>query len=333
MWTALLLALQTTTLPNGLEVSILPDPAMPVVATQVWYHVGAADEDKGSRGLAHLFEHLMFGGTAAFPKGDYSRYVTLAGGDENAFTSEDETVYVSAVPPAAFPGILTREGDRMRNLVLDEAGLANEKKIVLEELRLRTENDPMSRLLVEAQHALLSGHPYSFDPSGSKEDVDRATVPGCRAFYDAHYRPNRAHVVVVGNVSPEATLAQVQEAFGGIPPGGVTPPAIPALLDWTYPESLDLREDIPPVEIALTGMPLPPADAPDAAAVEVLRELLTGGALDPFREIVVTERGKALEAGIQWLSLKRGGGVVFYTASLPYRRRATAFNTIDAGLT
>jgi zinc protease len=332
MWTALLLALQTTTLPNGLEVSILADPAMPVVATQVWYHVGAANEDKGSRGLAHLFEHLMFGGTAAYAKGDYSKFVTHAGGDENAFTTEDETVYVSAVPPDAFPGILRREGDRMRNLVVDDGGLENEKKIVLEELRLRTENDPMTRLLVEAQHALLAGHPYSFDPSGSKEDVAHATVPACRAFYDAHYRPNRAHLVVVGNVSPDETLAQVQEAFGGIEPGGVTPPEIPALLDWTYPDRLDLREDIPPVEIALTGMPLPPADAPDAAAVEVLRELLTGGTLDPFREIVVRDRKKALEAGIEWLGLKRGGGIVFYAASLPYRRRATAFRSIDASL-
>jgi len=332
MWIALLLALKTTTLPNGLEVSILDDPAMPVVATQLWYHVGAANEDRGSRGLAHLFEHLMFGGTAAYPKGEYSRYVTLAGGDENAFTSEDETVYVSAVPPSAFPGILLREGDRMRSLLLNEENLANEKKIVTEELRLRTENDPMSRLLVEAQHALLAGHPYSFDPSGSKEDVSRATVYGCRAFYDAHYRPNHAHLVVVGNVSPEETLRQVEESFGAIVPGGVTPPEIPSLLDWTYPDKLDLKEDIPPVEIALAGMPLPPADAPDAAAVEVLRELLTGGSLDPFRELVVTERGKALEAGIEWLGLKRGGGVVFYAASLPYRRRATAFRTIDDGL-
>ena len=332
MWAALLVALQTTTLPNGLEVSILEDPAMPVVATQVWYHVGAADEDPGSRGLAHLFEHLMFGATDAYPKGDYSRFVTVSGGDENAFTSEDETVYVSAVPPKALPGILAREGERMRGLVLDEAGLENEKKIVLEELRLRTENDPQSRLLVAAQRALLAGHPYSFDPSGSKEDVLHASVTSCRAFYDAHYRPDQAHLVIVGDVRPAETLAKVEEAFGAIERGGTTPAAIPALVDWTYPEELDLREDIPPVEIALAGMPLPPADAPDAAAVEVLRELLTGGSLDPFREVLVTDRGKALEAGIQWLGLKRGGGIVFYAASLPYRRRSTAFRSVDAAL-
>src|SRR6185503_1882459 len=99
MYGAILLALSTTTLPNGLEVSILDDPAMPVVATQLWFHVAAAYEGPGSRVVAHLFEHLMFGGTAAYPKGEYSRYVTVAGGDENAFKSADETVSVSAVPP------------------------------------------------------------------------------------------------------------------------------------------------------------------------------------------------------------------------------------------
>jgi zinc protease len=333
MLEALLLTLSTTTLPNGLEVSVLSDPSMPVVATQLWYRVGAADETPGSRGLAHLFEHLMFGATSAYPKGEYSRFVTSAGGDDNAFTSADETVYVAAVPPAALAGVISREGDRMRNLTLDEAGLENEKKIVIEELRLRTENDPMSRLLVAAQRALLGDHPYALDASGSKEDVARASLASCRAFYDAHYRPNHAHLVVVGPVEPEGALALARDAFGAIPPGGVDPPEIPPLLDWTYPERIDLEEDIPPVEIALQGMPLPPADAEDAAAVELLRELLTGGSLDPFREIVVTRDRKALEAGIEWIGLKRGGGIIFYAASLPYRKRATALRSIDRALT
>ena len=328
----LLASLVTTTLPNGLDVSILPDPSMPLVAAQVWYHVGAADEDRGSRGLAHLFEHLMFGATATFPKGDYSRFVTAAGGEENAYTTPDETVYVSAVPREALPGVLTREGDRMRNLVVDDAGLDNEKRIVTEELRLRTENDPMSRLLVAAQRALLDGHPYAFNPSGSKEDVARATVGSCRAFYDAHYRPNHAHVVITGPVEARETLALVEAAFGGIARGGVDPPEVPPLVDWDYPDRLDLKEDIPPVEIALQGAPLPPSDAPDAAAVEVLREVLTGASLDPFREIVVRREEDALEAGIEWIGFKRGGGIIFYAASLPYRRRATAFRAIERAL-
>jgi len=330
MLTALALAaLVQTTLPNGLEVTIVPDPTMPVVATQVWYHVGAANEAKDRRGLAHLFEHLMFGATAARASGDYGKFVTSVGGEDNAYTSSDETIYVSEVPPGAEEEILKLEADRMRSLVVTEANLANEKRIVTEELRLRTENDPMARLLVEAQHALLGDHPYAFDPSGSKEDVAAATVETCRAFYDAYYHPNNAHIVVVGPVDADRELAAIRAAFGPLPRGGVTPPDVPALTGWTFPADLSLKEDIPPVEVALVGAPLPPAAAPDAAAVELLLEALSGGSVDPVRELIVSKRKKAIEAGIQTIALRRGGGIVFYSASLPYRRKRTAMRILD----
>src|SRR5258706_2619483 len=159
MLTALLLtALVQETLPNGLEVTILPDPTMPVVATQVWYHVGSANEAKDSRGLAHLFEHLMFGATATHGRGDYDKFVTSVGGEDNAFTSPDETIYVSEVPPQAAEEILRREADRMRGAALTQENLDNEKKIVTEELRRGTENDPMSRLLVQAQRGRPGEH-------------------------------------------------------------------------------------------------------------------------------------------------------------------------------
>ncbi len=333
MLTALLAAaLIQERLPNGLEVSILPDPTMPVVATQVWYHVGAANEAKSDRGLAHLFEHLMFGATATTARGEYDKFVTRVGGDDNAYTTPDETVYLSEVPPAAAGEILRREADRMRNLVLSEESLANEKKIVIEELRLRTENDPVSRLLTKAQRALLGTHPYAFDPSGSKEDVAAATLASCRAFYDAYYHPNNAHLVVVGPIDPEAELATIRAAFGALDRGGATPGDVPALDAWKFPSGLELKEDIPPIEVALVGVPLPPPAAPDGRAVELLLELLSGGSVDPVREFVVTKRRKALEAGVETLSLRRGGGVVFYSASLPYRREATAMRILDEAI-
>jgi zinc protease len=321
-----------TTLPNGLEVTVVADPSMPVVATQVWYHVGSANEGTKNRGLAHLFEHLMFGATATQAAGDYSRLVASAGGDDNAFTSPDETVYVAEVPPGLETDILRREADRMRHLSITQANLDNEKRIVIEELRLRGENDPVARLLIKAQQALLGSHPYAYDPSGSKEDVAHATVESCRAFYDAYYHPNNAHVVVVGPVDAEATLATITEAFGVHPRGGSMPPEVPPLYGWDFPASLDLKEDIPPVEVALVGAPLPDADAPDAAAAEILIALLTQASVDPFREIVVTRERKALEAGVQSVMLRRGGGLIFYSASLPYRRKSTAQRTMDRAL-
>jgi zinc protease len=330
MLTALLVAaLVQETLPNGLEVTILADPSMPVVATQVWYHVGSANEDEGSRGLAHLFEHLMFGATASHSRGDYDKFVTGVGGEDNAYTSPDETIYVSEVPPQAAEEIVRREADRMRNAALTQENLDNEKKIVTEELRRGTENDPMGRLLVQAQRALLGKHPYAYDPSGSKADVAAATVASCRAFYDAYYHPNNAHLVVVGPVDPEREMAAVHEAFGALVAGGSTPSDVPPLYGWSFPSGFELKEDIPPVEVALVGWPLPPADSPDAMAVELLLEVLSGGSVDPLHEIVVSRRKKAVEAGIETIALRRGGGVVFYSASLPYRRKSTAMRVLD----
>ncbi len=330
MLPALILAgLVQTTLPNGLEVTILPDPTMPIVATQVWYHVGSANEERRSRGLAHLFEHLMFGATATHARGDYGKFVTNVGGDDNAYTTPDETIYVSEVPPGAAADIVRFEADRMRNLVLSQENLDNEKKIVTEELRLRTENDPMARLLIQAQRALLHDHPYAYDPSGSKDDVAAATVDGCREFYDRYYHPNNAHIVVVGPVDADGELRAIESAFGALPHGGEAAADVPALDRWTFPSGLTLKEDIPPVEVALIGAPLPPADAKDAMAVEVMLEVLAGGAVDPLHEIVVTRRRKAVEAGIQTIRLRRGGGLVFYSASLPYRREATAMRILN----
>src|SRR5262245_9099728 len=216
-----------TKLPNGLEVSILPDPAAPIVATQVWYHVGSANEDKGSRGLAHLFEHLMFGATKTHGKEDYERLHHRFGGDENAYTSPDETVYVSEIPPEGHAEVLALEADRMRGLVLSEENLANEQKIVTEELRLRTENDPMSRLFVEAQKQLLGDHPYAFSAVGEKKDVAAATVASCRSFYDRYYHPDLAHLVIVGPVDADATLREVERAFGPLAPGATRPAEVP----------------------------------------------------------------------------------------------------------
>jgi zinc protease len=339
---ALLLAsagLLDTTLDNGLRVTILPDPSMTVVATQVWYHVGSADEDPGNRGLAHLFEHLMFGPTETREAREYSAFHTQHGGYENAFTNTDETVYLSEIAPPLHLGVLAREADRMRGLRLDQAALDNERKIVTEELRLRTENDPLGRLFTAAQVALLQGHPYGHEVAGTHEDLSAASLDAVRGFYARWYVPANAQVVVVGPVDAAETLAAVRNAFGSIPRGEpVTRREIPPVTAHSFPRSLTLREDIPPVEVAVLGFPLPAPDAPDADAIEVMLEMLTGRTVDPVREELVVRRKRGVEAGVQGMLFRRGGALVLYVASLPYRRQETAFRdleetrrTLDAG--
>jgi zinc protease len=316
-------------LDNGLRVSILPDPSSTVVATQVWYHVGAANEAEHERGLAHLFEHLMFGATAIHGKQDYAEVHHIHGGEDNAYTSIDETVYTSAIAPEAHLEVMAFEADRMRNLVLDTESLDNEKRIVMEELRLRTENDPLTRAFVAAQRALLDGHPYAVDPSGTPEDIAAVTLEACRRFYDAHYQPDRAHLVVVGPVDTRLALRTARRVFTRIPPGGVAPPDVPPLIDRTFPPEVELSEDIPPVEGAILGFPLPPADSTDHWALLVLEQLLSGQAVDPFEQELVQRRHKAVQAGTVFLSFRRGGAVAFYSASLPYRRKKTAFRLME----
>jgi predicted Zn-dependent peptidase len=317
------------TLPNGLSVSVLPDTRMPVVATQVWFRVGSANEEPKTRGFAHLFEHLMFGGTPSHPERAVWDLHERYGGDVNAFTSFDETVYVSEIPPAGHAEVLAIEADRMAHLDFTEDNLANEKRIVTEELRVSTENDPFSRLFTKALGEILGSHPYSLTPVGTKEDISAATLEHAREFYEAWYRPVNAHVVVVGPVDPEETLAAIRREFCPLPGGGAPPADVPAIPDWPLPERVALEEDIPPVEVAVLGFPLPPPSHPDAVALRVAAEILAWGSVDVFQDEIVRVRGKALEAGTEVAWARRGGVLAFYAANLPYRREKTAFRHIE----
>ena len=315
-------------LPNGLQVTIVPDTSLPIVATRVWYHVGAANETRNTRGFAHLFEHLMFSGTTRHEKGAWEAHHHRFGGVENAHTSWDETTYESDIPPAGFREVLAMEADRMVNLKLDAKSLENEKKIVTEELRVTVENDPYNRMLRAALAALCGDHPYAVTPLGTKEDIAAATLEQARAFYARYYRPRNAHLVVVGPVDGASTLAEVERSFGAIPAGGETPPDVPPLWGWKFPERIRLAEDLPPAEVAVLVHPLPPQDSADDAALSVMEEILSAAEVDPFREDLVRERHQALDAGSQVLMLKRGGVLAFYSAVLPYRREAGQFDVM-----
>jgi zinc protease len=318
-------------LENGLEVSILSDPGLELVATQVWYHVGSSHEDDGSRGLAHLFEHLMFGPTERYEKDAVFRFHTKHGGSNNAYTSFDETVYISEVAPPHHLEVLSMEAARMGGLQLTREELENEQRIVSEELRVSTENDPFARVMVTALETLLGEHPYALTPVGTKEDIAAATLESCSGFYDRYYRTGNAHVVVAGPVEPGSTLEAVRERFGPLTAREVDRPEVPPLLGWSFPPETVLSEDLPPVETAIAFYPVPGADHPDAAALAVLRRMLQGQA-NPFREDLVRKREKAIEAGLEVFLNRSGGAIGFHSAQLPYRRKATAFRQMGRSM-
>jgi zinc protease len=315
-------------LPNGMEVSILPDSSHPIVATRIWYDVGAANEDPGTRGFVHLFEHLMFGGTATRDKRAYWDLHHAYGGSSNAYTEWDETVYQSDIPPAGHSQVLELEADRMMNLRIDQENLDNEKRIVTEELRRGTENDPMARVQLAALKGALREHPYAVSPVGTKEDIAAVSLERVRDFYARYYKPRNAHLIVVGPVDGDSLLSDVHRIFGPLPAEGVTPPDVPPLLGWPCPSEVDLKEDLPPAKIAFLAYMLPPASAPDADAVAVLSEMLAGGYANPYHEDLVERRRKALFGEVIRLDMRRGGAFVFVSGVLPNRSKADQFGDI-----
>ena len=151
---------ETFTLDNGMQVVVIPDHRAPVVHHMVWYKVGAADEEPGKSGLAHLTEHLMFKGTPTVPAGDFSKIVRRAGGKDNAFTSNDYTGYFQTIAADRLPMVMEMEADRMANLDYAEGDFAPEVKVVLEERSSRTDNNPQSLLGEQMDAALYQNHPY-----------------------------------------------------------------------------------------------------------------------------------------------------------------------------
>src|SRR5215471_17979889 len=184
-------------LPNGLKVVFLAEHKAPIVTVQVFYHAGAKDEPPGKRGIAHMFEHMMFKGSTHVPPEEHARFIQLAGGHLNAFTQDDATGYHNTVPPSALEFTLRLEAERMRNLKLTQKTIDSERQVVEEELRLRIENSPIGKAIKATLALAYKVHPYGIIAAGEKKYLDTVTPADCQAFYDKYYRPNNAALLIV----------------------------------------------------------------------------------------------------------------------------------------
>src|SRR6266481_353123 len=205
------------TLPNGLEVVVIPDHRTPVVTHMIWYKVGSADETSGKSGLAHFLEHLMFKGTAKNPAGRFSQVVATIGGQENAFTTADYTGYFQRVPRGELKTMMEFEADRMTGLVLDEAEVRPELKVVLEEHNMRVANNPGARLGEQMDAALYLNHPYGRPVIGWRQEIEQLDREDALAFYRRFYTPNNAILVVAGDVTADQIRTLAEETYGKVP--------------------------------------------------------------------------------------------------------------------
>jgi zinc protease len=291
------LAVTEATLDNGLRVLVQEDPRNPIVAVQVFYRVGSRNELPGATGLAHFLEHMMFKGTPTRGRGDISRLVEQNGGRDNAFTTKDMTGYYVNIAADRLDLVLAIEADRMRNLLLDPAEIDSERKVVMEERRMRTEDDP-DGLVDEAMNSLaFKAHPYRWPVIGWMSDIARINPPELRAFYDTYYVPNNAILVIAGDVRAADALALVRRHFGPLR-RGAAPPRVTAV----EPPQIDdrrllIRKDGAQLPIVNIAWHVPNHTSPDAPALELLSTVLSEGRTSRLYRRLVYEKRMVLGAG------------------------------------
>lgn len=204
-------------LENGMQVVVLPNNRAPIVHHMVWYKVGAADEDPGQSGIAHLLEHLMFKGTDTHPGDAYSQFIVRKGGKENAFTSNDQTAYHQTIAKEHLPQIMAMEADRMTGLTLGEEEFQSERNVVIEEREQRIGNNPGAQLGEAMMSALYMNHPYRIPVIGWRREIEALTREQVLDFYTDWYAPQNAILVVAGDVTAEEVADLAQDTYGAVP--------------------------------------------------------------------------------------------------------------------
>lgn len=300
------------TLANGMKIVVQEDHRAPTVASMVWYRAGSMDEKSGATGVAHVLEHMMFKGTRDNPGDTFSRTIAAAGGKENAFTNKDYTAYFQQLHKSQLPLALGLEADRMQNLVLSAEEFAKEIRVVMEERRTRTDDQPRSLLYEQLMAAAYTGSPYKWPVIGWMNDLEHMTVDDARLWYDTWYAPNNAMLVVVGDVSPAEVFAVAEEKFGPIPAKPLparkpqieppqrgmrrltvkAPAELPyVLMGWHAPVLRDVANDWEPYALAM------------------LVGVLDGSAAARLDTTLVRDKRMAVSAGASYDSVNRGPGM------------------------
>ncbi len=312
-----------TTLANGLRVIVKEDHRSPVVVSMVWYKIGSIDEPEGFTGLSHVLEHMMFKGTEKYKPNEFSRIIAENGGRENAFTGSDYTAYFQQLEKSRLPIAFELEADRMQNLRLLDEEFRKEIQVVMEERRLRTDDQPEALVQEKFMSLAYEVHPYHHPVIGWMKDLEHMTVEHVRRWYERWYRPNNAALVVVGDVEPKAVVALAQKHFGSIPSRPLERPSIPAEPPQRGPRRATVRAPAQ-VPYFLLGYHAPVLETkgdrskqepwePDALAV--LSGVLDGGDSARFERELVREQKVASRIGSEYDPIGRGPTMALFNGT------------------
>ncbi|WP_296648596.1 pitrilysin family protein [Thiobacillus sp. 63-78] len=311
-------AVTDVTLDNGMRVIVQEDHRAPVMVSQVWYRAGSMDEFNGTTGVAHVLEHMMFRGTKTVPPGEFSKRIAAAGGRENAFTSRDHTAYFQQMQKDRLDLSMRLESDRMANLVISDDLFAKEMQVVMEERRLRTDDQPQSVVYERLMAVAYQENPYRRPVIGWMDDLQHMTAQDARDWYARWYAPNNATLVVAGDVKADDVIAMARRYYGVIParplpvrkpqdePAQIgekrivvkAPAKVPYLLmAWHVPVLRDWQQDTAPY------------------ALQILAGVLSGNDSARLQQSLVKTQQIAVDASAGYDAVSRGPGMFLIDAT------------------
>jgi zinc protease len=316
--------LQRWRLGNGLSVLVLVDASAPVVAYHTWFNVGSRHERPGKTGLAHLFEHLMFGETENLKAGVFDRKLEESGAETNAATWADWTYYHELLPADRLRLAVRLEAERMQHLVLREPQVASEKEVVANERRYRVDDDVEGLANELLYKTAFVAHSYQWPTIGWMEDIKNFTPEDCVAFYNTYYTPNNATVVVAGDVRERTLLLWIREAYGGIPAQAIPAEDVTPEPPQIEERRLELRKPTASEKL-LVAFKGPALGDADHATMSVLSEVLFGGRAARLYRTLVVDKELAIDVR-GWVSTFRDPGL--FECSATARAAHTAFEIL-----
>jgi zinc protease len=284
-----------TTLANGLQVVFLEDHSTPIVHAELWYHVGSKNEREGRTGFAHLFEHMMFKGSKNVEPEGHPSWISSVGGQSNAFTNEDATVFWQTFPAQYLPLVLWLEADRMASLRIEEKVFQTEREVVKEERRMRVENQPYGRLNEIVYDQAFTRHPYKHPTIGSMKDLEAASIEDVRDFFRTYYVPNNATLVLVGDFDSREAAGLVQQYLGRVPRGKPVPRDIPQEPPQTKERRVRLEENWP-LPAVVVAHHITFDGHPDSYPLHIASKVLSDGESSRIYRKLVYEKQLALAA-------------------------------------
>jgi len=290
------IAFEEYDLSNGMHVILHEDHSAPIVVISMLYHVGSKNEDPQRTGFAHFFEHLMFEGSKHIPRGEFDKIVEGSGGYSNAFTTKDQTYYFNLFPSNHLELGFWLESERLLHAKIDDAGVETQREVVKEERRMRYESRPYGTAIEEISKRAYTTHPYQWEPIGSAQYIDQASLEEFLAFHKTFYVPENVTMTVVGDIDPAATKALISKYFKDIKRGGKKIPRPTVEEPFKTKEVRDTVLDNIQLPGVFMSYRTPAVGTKDYYALEMISTLLSGGESSRFSAEIVNKQQKAIQA-------------------------------------